>query len=677
MNKLTLLYITIAAITALLLALFQYLYKSKLKSNLKYLLTALRTISIFGILLLLINPKFEAFTYFNEKPSLVVAIDNSESVSYLKQDEKSKEVVNTLMNDSELKERFDIQTYKFGKSVSTLDSLSFSERQSNIASALKQFGEVYANLTAPIVLLSDGNQTYGTDYRYIAKGIKQPIYPVILGDSTIHSDLSIKQLNVNRYVYLKNKFPVEIIANYSGKEAIETELKIWSGNTVVFKKTLEFNALKSSEIISTALTANSVGVKTYRVELVPLPTEKNKVNNIKNFGVEVIDQKTNIAIVYDRLHPDLGALKKAIESNEQRSVSILKPQEVIDKINDFQLVILYQPNYNFKSLLNAIKEQKVNTFIISGATTDWNLLQKTQGYFKQVVTNQTENFQPSLNKNYGTFIVENLDFNSFPPLQSEFGSLQITVPYETLLYKRVNGITTEDILLATFETEGTKHAILNGEDIWRWRSQSYLNTNSFNAFDEFINKLVQYLSSNKKRRRINVDYKSFYNGNDDVIISAQYFNKNFEFDNTASLSIVIKNKEDNSVREVPLLLNSGNYTADLSGINAGLYEFTIKHNSESISASGSFQVLEYNVEQQFLNADIDKLKAIATESNGDAYFTSETDKLIGTLISDNRYRTIQKSTKNIVSLIDWKYLLGLIALSLFVEWFIRKYNGLI
>ncbi|WP_417860947.1 VWA domain-containing protein [Winogradskyella sediminis] len=677
MSKLTLLYITIAAITALLLALFQYLYKSKLKSNLKYVLAALRTISIFGIFLLLINPKFESFTYFNEKPTLVVAIDNSESVSYLKQDEKSIEVVNTLMNDSELKERFNIQTYKFGKSVSSLDSLNFSERQTNIASVLKQFEEIYANLTAPIVLLSDGNQTYGADYSYIAKGIKQPIYPVILGDSTIHSDLSIQQLNVNRYVYLKNKFPVEIIANYSGNEAIETELKIWSGNTVVFKKTLKFNALKSSEIISTALTANSVGVIKYRVELVPLTTEKNKVNNIKNFGVEVIDQKTNIALVYDRLHPDLGALKKAIESNEQRSVSILKPQELTDKIIDFQLVVLYQPNYNFKHLLNAIKEQKVNTFIISGTTTEWNLLQKTQGYFKQVVTNQTESFQPSLNKNYGTFIVENLDFNSFPPLQSEFGSLQITVPYETLLYKRVNGITTEDILLATFETEGTKHAILNGEDIWRWRSQSYLNTNSFSAFDEFINKLVQYLSSNKKRRRINVDYKSFYNGNDDVIISAQYFNKNFEFDNSASLSIVLKNKDDNSVREVPLLLNNGNYTVDLSGINAGLYEFTIKHNSESISVSGSFQVLEYNVEQQFLNADIEKLKAMATESNGAAYFTSEIDKLIGTLISDNRYRTIQKSTKNIVSLIDWKYLLGLIALSLFVEWFIRKYNGLI
>ena len=526
-------------------------------------------------------------------------------------------------------------------------------------------------------MLSDGNQTYGSDYSYIAKGIKQPIYPIILGDSTVYSDLSIKQLNVNRYVYLKNKFPVEIIANYSGNEAINTELKIWSGNSVVFRKTLQFNASKSSEIISTALMANSVGVKTYRVELVALDNEKNKINNFKNFGVEVIDRKTNIALVYDRMHPDLGALKKSIESNEQRSVSIIKPNDYLNKIDSFQLVILYQPNNAFNSVLKEIKEQKINTFIISGATTNWNILNESQEYFKQKITNQTENYQPSLNRNYGTFIVENLDFNSFPPLKSEFGALQISVPHETLLFKTVNGIITEDILLATFEADATKHAILNGEDIWRWRAQSFINTNSFNNFDEFINKLVQYLSSNKKRKRINIDYKSFYNGNDDVIISAQYFNKSFEFDNSASLSIVLKNKANESIIEVPLLINNGNYRVDLSGIDAGLYDFTVKHNSESISSSGSFQILEYNVEQQFLNADLTKLKALAENSDGEAYFASQSNFLIDKLLKDKRYETIQKSTKNIVPLIDWKYLLGLIALSLFIEWFIRKYNGLI
>ncbi|WP_339751643.1 VWA domain-containing protein [uncultured Winogradskyella sp.] len=673
----TIIYIIIAGIAALLLALFQYLYKSKLKSHLKYALTTFRAISVFGILLLLINPKFQTSTYFDEKPTLVIAVDNSESISYLKQDSFANQIINDIKASSELNERFNVQTYSFGKSVNKLDSLNFNERQSNLSLAFKQFGEVYANQTAPIVVISDGNQTYGSDYSYTAKGIKQPIYPIILGDSTVYSDLSIKQLNVNRYVYLKNKFPVEIIANYSGTASITTQLKIWSGNSVVYRKPIRFSASKTSQIVSTTLNANSVGVKTYRVELVSLANEKNTVNNSKNFGVEVIDQKTNIALVSERMHPDLGALKKSIESNEQRSVSILKPKDYIFKVDDFQLVIMYQPNSGFNKVLEEVKRQKLNTFIITGTSTNWNLLNNSQEYFKQTITNQTENYQPFLNKNYNTFIIDNLDFNNYPPLKSEFSGIEFLVPSDIILFKTVNGINTNQPMLSTFEFDNAKHALLSGEGVWRWRAQSYLDTESFVDFDNFMSKLVQFLSSNKKRNRINIDYKSFYNGNDDVIITAQYFNKSFEFDNSASLSIILKSKDNNSQREVPLLLNSGYYTVNLSGIDAGLYNFTIRHNSEAVSASGNFQVLEYNVEQQFLNADIDKLKLLASNSKGKAYFSSELSKLVESLLTDNRYATIQKSTKNIVPLIDWKYLLGLITLSLFVEWFIRKYNGLI
>lgn len=673
----TILLITIAGITALSLALFQYVYKSKLKSKLKYVLTVLRFISIFALLVLLINPEFESFTYFDQKPTLVIAVDNSESISYLKQNENSNRVIRELQTSLDLNERFNIQTYSFGKSVSNLDTLNYKARQSNISEALKQFGEVYDNQTAPIILLTDGNQTFGTDYTYEAKRIKQPIYPIILGDSTVYSDLSIKQLNANRYVFLKNKFPVEIIANYSGTESISTEIKIWSGNSLVFRKVLDFDGFKTSEIISTTLEANSVGVKTYRVELAPLANEKNKVNNSKNFGVEVIDQKTNIALVSERLHPDLGTLKKAIESNEQRSVSILKPKEYLAEVSNFQLVILYQPNNSFSEVLKEVSRQKLNTFTITGTSTNWNLINNSQNYFRQTVTNQIEDFQPNLNRNYNTFIVDNLEFNNYPPLKSEFGAIEFLVPNGIILYKTVNGITTDLPMLSTFEIDNTKHALLSGEGIWRWRAQTYLDKESFLDFDNFINKLVQYLSSNKKRQRINIDYKSFYNGNDDVTITAQYFNKNYEFDADASLRLILKRKDDNTTREIPLLLNNGNYKVELDGIVPGLYDFTIKHSSETVSASGSFEILEYNVEQQFLNADIDNLKTIANSSDGQYFFSNQSEQLINNLLGDKRYATIQKSTKNIVPLIDWKFLLGFIALSLFMEWIIRKYNGLI
>jgi len=89
LNSQTIIFIVISGIIALLLALFQYIYKSK-KSKVKLWLAVLRFVSIFAILLLLVNPKFEAVSYYEEKPNLVIALDNSESVAYLKQDEKAK-----------------------------------------------------------------------------------------------------------------------------------------------------------------------------------------------------------------------------------------------------------------------------------------------------------------------------------------------------------------------------------------------------------------------------------------------------------------------------------------------------------------------------------------------------------------------------------------------------------
>ena len=51
--------------------------------------------------------------------------------------------------------------------------------------------------------------------------------------------------------------------------------------------------------------------------------------------------------------------------------------------------------------------------------------------------------------------------------------------------------------------------------------------------------------------------------------------------------------------------------------------------------------------------------------------------MINDLLEDERFATIQKSKRSVIPLIDYKYLLGLIALALSLEWFIRKYNGLI
>ncbi|MCK8481885.1 VWA domain-containing protein [Psychroserpens algicola] len=667
----------ISGIIALLLALFQYAYKSKLSGKRSWLLMLLRFISLFAVFVLLINPKFNTVTYYNEKPNLVVAIDNSESIRYLNQTESTTDFITALKANEALNDNFNLEFYSFGKELNSVDSLSFDETQSNLALVFERLSEVYNNSISPTVLISDGNQTYGNDYTYLTKRYKQPVFPVILGDTTTYTDVKIQQLNVNRYAYLKNKFPVEVIATYNGNATVNTQLKITAGNAILFSKPVTFSKSQTSQIVNITLPANRVGVTSYRAEIVPLDNEKNKVNNIKNFAVEVIDQKTSVAIVSDILHPDLGALKKSIESNEQRSAEILSTVEFLNKSNDFQLVIVYQPTNNFRALFSEIDKLKLNKIIIAGTKTNWSLLNQLQSNFKQELTNQVEEFQPTLNQNYATFIVDNLNFGEFPPLKAEFGSTSFTVPYQTILYKTINGNQIDEPLLATFEINDKREALLLGEGIWRWRAQAYMNENSFNTFDNFMGKLVQYLSTNKRRTRLNVNYESFYNGNDNVKIIAQFFNKNYEFDDNATLNITLKNKATEAVKSFPFVLKNTNYEVDLSGLEAGDYSFTVKVNSENISKSGELKILDYNVEQQFLNANVTKLQNLASTSQGSSYFITNASEIANDLLNDSRFATVQKSTKKVVPLIDWKYLLALIALSLACEWFIRKYNGLI
>ena len=677
MSSETLIYIILAGIIALGLALFQYFTKNKSMSKLNMLFSFLRFLSVFAVLLLIINPSFDQIKIAIEKPNLIVAIDNSSSVSHLKQDRSVLEFVENIKNNNDLKNKFNINYYTFGESLNASDSITFSDKQTNISKAFTQLNQVYKQTTSPTLLVTDGNQTYGNDYQFSSNSYKQPVYSIILGDTITYTDLKIQQLNVNKYAYLKNKFPIEAILVYNGNSTISSKFIVKNGNATVYSKALTFSKNNNSKVINLTLPANRVGVNNYKAILVPLESEKNTINNTKNFAVEVINQKTKIAIVSDFSHPDLGVLKKSIESNEQRSVFILNSKNIINQINDFQLVILYQPNSKFNTVFSQLELQNKNKFVIVGTKTSLSFLNKVSENYSHAITNQTENYLAELNSNYSPFVIDDLNFESFPPLLSNYGEVKFNIPFQSILNKTVSGVSTNQTLLATFETNGRREAVLFGENLWQWRGRSYLNEKSFNAFDEFIGKLIQYLASKKQKSRLKLDYESFYNGSGNITINAAFFDKNYIFDTRETLNITVTNKVSEKRKTFPLILKNNNYQVDLSSLPPSEYSFTVRTLKENISKTGSFQILEYNVEQQFLNANVTKLQQLATNSLGSSYFIDNTRGLVNDLLNDNRYVPIQKSSKNILPLIDWKYLLAIIALSLSLEWFLRKYNGLI
>ncbi|RFN58292.1 VWA domain-containing protein [Marixanthomonas ophiurae] len=673
----TIVYIIIAGVISFALALFMYGYKTKYSKSLSWIFGILRFITLFSLLLLLINPKFKSETYSIEKPKLPVLVDNSVSIAELNQTDQVSVLLEKLKNNENLNEKFDLSFFSFGSDFEELDSLSFSKKNSNLTKALEATDNLFKNENAPTILVTDGNQTLGSDYEFTSATYKNAIYPFILGDSTTYTDLKIERLNSNRYAFLKNKFPVEVILVYNGTGSVTSQFIISHGGATVFRETISFSENTNSKTLNFTLPASNVGLQKYTAQIVPLEDEKNKTNNNKQFAVEVIDQATNVLVVSDIIHPDLGALKKSITANEQRTLTIKKPSEATSILNEYQLVVLFQPDRSFTQVYSEIKNLKKNTLTITGTNTDWNFLNSIQQEFKKETSLQTEEVSATLNNNYGTFAVEHIGFNDFPPLKTTFGDLSVLVPHEILLGQSINGFETGAPMLATLELNGKRDAVWDGEGFWKWRAQLYLQSDTFQEFDVFMGKLVQYLASNKRRSRLEVSNETFYYNNNSIKILAQYFDKNFVFDSRAALNISVRNVETETQTVFPMLLRNNFYEVDLNSLPAGEYKYTVSVADESISRSGNFTILDFNVEQQFLNADFSKLIRVAQNTNGTAYFPSEVDRMIEGLIADDSYQSVQKSELKTVPLIDWKYLLALIVLTLSAEWFIRKYNGLI
>jgi hypothetical protein len=126
-----------------------------------------------------------------------------------------------------------------------------------------------------------------------------------------------------------------------------------------------------------------------------------------------------------------------------------------------------------------------------------------------------------------------------------------------------------------------------------------------------------------------------------------------------------------------MITDSYSYKLDLGVLDAGSYSFEIKVNKESHRESGTIEILKFNIEQQFLNADINQLKQLSANTNTTIYFDTQVNQLIEQLTSENRFYSIQKITKKSVYLINISFMLFLLFSTLTTEWLIRKYNGLI
>ena len=673
MEKYLIIWILLGLLFSSFFGYYLYYYKVKQPTKINLVLAIIRSLAIFLILLLLINPTIPEKVLFPQKTKLSVLVDNSSSIKYFKKDSLVKHILESLKTDKKLNKKFNIDYYSFGNKFQLNDTFNFDENQTDISIPLKRISKIQKNTTNPILLISDGNQTLGNDYQYVK--IKEPIFPIVVGDTSKYKDVKISQINVNRYSFINNKFPVETILQYDGDQPVSLRYTIEKNGQIIFNKQVNFTKTNNSRILKTFIKATQEGPNLFKSKIQSLKNEKNRTNNSKNFSVEVNNKQSKILIVSSFYHPDLGALKKAIESDKQRKVNIEIISNEKNQIDDYQTVILYQPDEKFNLLLNQLNSKKLSFVLITGSKTDWSFINtKSLGINKKNI-NQLENYSAAFNSSFLTFSQKNIGFENFPPLLDYFGELTISIPHQTLLFQNINGFSSQKPLLISTNERNHKKIFLFGEDLWKWRSSSFQKDNSFQYFDKFIGSIIQYTTNKKIRDRLDLDIKPSYNINSKILISAFYVDENYQFDNRATLLLTIVNKDTNEKSILPFSLFDSSYQIYLNSLNSGKYEYILTVEEQNISKKGSFVVNDFFVEEQFTSANSNKLGLLAKKTKGELYFEDNYNLLIDKLVNDNRFTIEQKSKEISTSLIDKTWMMLFVIFLLSLEWFIRKYFG--
>jgi hypothetical protein len=322
-----------------------------------------------------------------------------------------------------------------------------------------------------------------------------------------------------------------------------------------------------------------------------------------------------------------------------------------------------------------LKKHGINNLIISSTQTDIRFLNKVQELFTQDLVNLTDESQAYLSNIAGDISLENIDFNNYPPIKSNLGRIKFSSNYNLILKKIINGVETDQPLLISADNNGLRQVVFFGEDIWKWRMYCFKRNLNFSKFDSFFYSLFQYLSTKERSEQIKSIHELIFDGTMPIEIYAKLYDDNFKENFSRKLKIEIYSETKNTLTYDMNIVN-GIYLINLDNLDPGLYTYKILSPDNSTSKKGEFEILSSNIETRFFSSNHQYLKEIAKAYETQCYSYDNYKNLIDHLLVNDIYNTVDKLEKKSLPLINLRYLLAILLLSLTIEWFLRKYNGL-
>ena len=645
----------------------------------------LRFISMTVIAFLLLSPLIKKINENIEKPVIIFAQDNSESIVFSKDSlfyrKEYPGKINAFL--AALEKKYEVVTYSFSDRIEKSMQTGFTGKQTDLSSLFDDLHSRYSNRNVgAAIIATDGIYNKGANPFYAAAKITFPIYTIALGDTTLRKDIILKKISYNRNAFLGDKFPVELMIEADGCDNEKTEVTVKKKDEVVFRRSLTFTGGNSFQKISFVLDAREKGLNRYSVLISPVPGEINRENNRQEMYVEVTDERQKVLILSEAPHPDISAFREALESSSKFEVEQFTIGEFNQQPGKYDLVILYQlPSLSGFSHLDRFTGTGIPLLFILGTTTDYNAFNNLKT--GMVITANQVSFtetQPWMNSDFSLFTIGSENeklYNEFPPLLCPFGSYQFTAGNDILFYQKIGNVRSKLPLAVFFRTSSKKIGVIAGENIYKWRFSDFQQKENLDGFNELINKMVQYLSVKEDKSFLRITCPARIPENEAVELEGEVYNASYELINEPDLNLVIRDEQN---RSYPFVFGKSGKTYYL---NAGTfpvgnytYQASVNVGTTLYQKTGEFMVTALNLESINTIADHNILYRVSKSHDADLVYPAGLDDLLKKINAREDIRPVSYLQKRYSDLVGniWVFLLILALVS--AEWFLRKRSGI-
>ena len=531
---------------------------------------------------------------------------------------------------------------------------------------------------AALVLASDGIHNRGANPTTVAERLSFPVYCVALGDTTPQRDAALMSLRCNRIAMIGNSFPVEFTVAATLLGGHEAKLTVSDARgRQLHAQSVRYSDDDFSQAYTVNLTASEPGLQRYTLHLATVEGEVMESNNVLSFYVDVIDTRRRVAIFADAPHPDLAALKRALESNPNYEAEIVLADDVVrgkwKADGDISLAILHNLPSKRHPSIDFAKE--LPQLYIIGLQTDlarFNALHTgLEIVAKAARTNEvTAIHQPS----FSLFALDADDaavIEALPPLAAPFGEGRVSADLQTLFGARLGSIDTRQPLVVATAQGDRRRAFIWGEGIWRWRLADYQMHQSHQHVDRLVSQLITFTSLQADRNRLQVETERSYAAGAPIVLRAQLYNEAYQLVNGPEVKLAISG--DSLKADYTFRRTANSYSLTLPNLPEGLYRYHAS-TDDGLTDDGSFAVEALNLEQQSLVADHSLLTTLSVLTGGEIYtpshlspLTSHLSSLKPTIYTHTRYAEMLRMPMALI----------LILLLLAAEWVLRKYHGVL